>query len=258
MELALLRCKRGAPRGKLGLGLGIHGGGLAMVVETGDNFKGAEQMAGVESVLATLKKKGRPLSSFHKGDTIRFSNKMSHGSYVLTEAPGQGFAADFKPAATPGEILALGAFGGRYLNDCVDEFPAEWFWRAALLEKLAPGAPVGGDVAINAFHIDSRLPLSEWRKAGWIAGARQTRRASGARSILADPVKNPDERGWFQWYCRYWMGRRIPDLDAVQIQRWRAFSRHAGAVSGACKRGDLGCRPWQRQALLHWAWVYWT
>lgn len=259
MELTLLWCKRGLPPGELGLRLGIHGGGLVMVVEAGDNFKGAEQMEGVDALLATLKKKGRPLSSFHKGDTIRFSNKMSRGSYVLTEAPGQGFAADFKPAATPGEILALGAFGGRYLNDCLDEFPAEWFWRAALLEKLAPGAPQGGDVAINAFQIDSRLPLSEWRKAGWVAtGVRKTRRARGARSLLADPAKNPDERGWFQWYCRYWMGRRIPDLDAVQIQRWRAFSRHAGAVSGACKKGDLGCRPRQRQALLHWAWVYWA
>ena len=235
---------------------------------TGDNFKGAQQMEGVDALLAALKKKSRPLASFHKGDTVRFSNKMSRGSYVLTEAPGQGFAAEFKPAATPGEILALGAFGGRYLNDCVDEFPAEWFWRAALLEKLAPGAPLGGDVRINAFAIDSRLPLSEWRKAGWVAGRQkagwvasgsQTRRqVRGARSLLADPAKNPDERGWFLWYCRYWMGRRIPDLDAVQIQRWRAFSRHAGAVSGACKKGDLGCRPRQRQALLHWAWVYWS
>ena len=256
--------------------LRIHrGGDFGRVVVEGDNFKGAQQMAGVDALLAALKRKGRPLASFHKGDTVRFSNRMSRGSYVLTEAPGQGFAAEFKPAATPGEILALGAFGGRYLNDCVDEFPAEWFWRAALLETLAPGAPLGGDMGINAFHIDSRLPLSEWRKAGWIseastrgvparaAGAReasrQTRRqARGARSILADPAKNPDERGWFQWYCRYWLGRRIPDLDAVQIQRWRAFSRHAGAVSGACKKGDLGCRPRQRQALLHWAWVYWT
>jgi hypothetical protein len=225
----------------------------------------------MESVLVKLKK-GRPLASFHKGDTIQFSNKMAKGSYVLTEAPGEGFAPEFKPAATPGEILALGAFGGRYLNDCVDEFPAEWFWRAALLEKLAPGAPLGGDVTINAFAIDSRLPLSEWRKAGWIPargeasthrvaararpGAKRQTRRSG-RGILADPVKNPDERGWFQWYCRYWMGRRIPELDAVQIQRWRAFSRHAGAVRGACEPKDLTCRPRQRQALVHWAWPYW-
>ena len=263
MKFTLLRCKRGLPGRELGFRLRIHGGGLGLVGEARDNFKGAEQMD-VEGLRTTLKKKGRPLSSFHKGDTIRFSNKMSRGSYVLTEAPGQGFAADFKPVATPGEILALGAFGGRYLNDCVDEFPAEWFWRAALLETLAPGAPLGGDMEINAFHIDSRLPLSEWRKAGWVpaGGARaghQTRRhARGAREILADPAKNLDERGWFQWYCRYWMGRRIPDLDAVQIQRWRAFSRHAGAVRKGCKAGDLTCRPRQRQALLHWAWPYWT
>ena len=96
----------------------------------GGNFRDAEQMD--EDFIDMLKKKGRQLASFKKGDTIRFANKMTRGSYVLAEAPGQGFAAEFKPAATPGEILALGAFGGRYLNDCVDEYPAEWFWNAWL------------------------------------------------------------------------------------------------------------------------------
>jgi len=215
------------------------------------NFRDAEQM---DEMINMLKKKGRPLSSFHKGDTVRFSNKMSQGSYVLTEAPGEGFAAEFKPVATPGEILALGAFGGRYLNDCMDEFPAEWFWKALLLGRLAPDASAGGDVNINAFGVSSRLPLSEWRKAGWVPGSK----GKGNKAILSDAERNPDDRGWFQWYCRYWMGRRIPDLDAVQIQRWRAFARHAGAVRGACKAGDLTCRPRQRQALLHWSWPFWS
>jgi len=171
-------------------------------------------------------------------------------SYVLEENPGEGFAAEFKPYTTPGEILALGAFGGKYLNDCVEEFPAEWFLRARALGKLSPG---GADISLNYFKIDSRLPLSEWKKAGWVPGGKQLK---GVRGVLSDAERNPDIRGWFQWYCRYWMGRRIPELDSVQIQRWKNFKRHYGAVAAHCSAGDTECRPRQRQALLHWAWPF--
>lgn len=200
----------------------------------------------VEDMFKILKDKGRPLSSFKKGDTITVWNKMEKGSYVLTESPGQGFAEGFKPYLTPGEILSLGAFGGKYLNDCLLEFPAEWFWNAGLLGKLCPGEQ---NIEVNYFKIDSRLSLDEWKKAGWVPGGKKL---TGKRAVLSSA--NPDIRGWFQWYCRYWMGRRIPDLDAVQIQRWKNFVRHYGAVKKAC--GDLGCRPRQRQALLHWAWPF--
>ena len=209
-----------------------------------------------DSMMTILKENGTPLAQFSKGDTIYVWNKMRKGySYRLDAAPGdrKSWPADFRPAADPGEILALGAFGGRYLNDCVLEFPAEWFWRAGLLGKLAPEAPLGGNIELNALAIDSRLPLDEWRTAGWVPGGK---RLTGARAVLSDPARNPDERGWFQWYCRYWMGRRIPELDTVQIQRWRNFRRHYGAVKGACAAGDLTCRPRQRQALLHWAWPW--
>jgi hypothetical protein len=226
-----------------------------------------------DEMAKVLKEKGRPLSSFKKGDTIEVNNAMEKGySYTLEEDPGKGFAEGFKPFLDPGEILALGAFGGRYMNDCLLEFPAEWFWKAGLLGKLAPGAPLGGDVSLNYFKIDSRLPLPEWKKAGWVPGGKRMKgvlsdpavnkdesprpKASDRNRILADPRLNPDPRGWFQWYCRYWMGRRIPELDAVQIQRWRAFKRHSGAVQKGCKRGDMECRPRQRQALLHWAWDF--
>ena len=222
-----------------------------------------------DDMAVVLKDKGRGLKSFKKGDTIKVWNRMEKNySYVLSENPGEGLA--FKPHLNPGEILALGAFGGKYINDCLLEFPAEWFWHAGLLGKLSPSGGDssskgqalsttsfrGGDHSLNHFQIDSRLPLSEWKKYGWVPGMPSGKKLTGVRSVLSDPAKNPDERGWFQWYCRYWMGRRIPELDAVQIQRWKNFSRHYGAVTKNCAKGDLTCRPRQRQALLHWAWPF--
>jgi hypothetical protein len=206
----------------------------------------------VEDMFEILKEKGRALESFQKGDTIKVWNRMEKNySYILSEQPGRGFAEGFEPYLSPGEILALGAFGGKYLNDCILEFPAEWFWKAGLLGKLCPGA---ASIDVNYFKIDSRLPLTEWRKAGWVYSPHG-KKLTGKRAILSSP-ENPDVRGWFQWYCRYWMGRRIPELDEVQIQRWKNFRRHYGAVKKACPVGAMDCRPRQRQALLHWAWKF--
>lgn len=201
-----------------------------------------------EDMVAILSEKGKCLKEFHKGDTILIFNKMRQsGFYVLQEAPGANFDPDFKPYFTPGEMLRLGVFEGKYLNDCLLEYPAEWFLDALGQETLRPGKP---DVQVNLFKIVSRQPLNVWRDNGWAP-------SKGGKAkqypILANPSTNPDERGWFQWYCRYWLGRRIPDLDAVQIARWKAFTRHAGAIKANCKAGDLTCRPRQRQALLQWA-----
>jgi hypothetical protein len=199
----------------------------------------------VVEMLKAVKTKGRPLQEFHAGDTIHVSDKMTKNyTYTLTENPGQNLA--FQPYADPDEILCAGAFEGKYLNDCIEEFPAEWFLKAIALGKLSPQ---GGDVSLNAFEEHSRLPLSSWQKSGWVPG----KHISKKDPILSDPEKNPDIRGWFQWYCRYWMGRRLPELDEVQIKRWRAFTRHAGAIRANCDPHDLTCRPRQRQALLHWA-----
>ncbi len=147
-------------------------------------------------------------------------------AYALTEPAGRNFAAEFKPELTPKEMLALGVFGGKYMTDCTAEFPKSWFTKA----KLSPRAR---DAALNYFGVDASQPLSVWLAKGWI---------------------HPDDpRGWFQWYCRYYMGRRLADEDKRQIGRWKAMRRHAQQIRRRCEAGDLFCRPRQRQALLHWA-----
>jgi hypothetical protein len=201
----------------------------------------------VEDMTAILSKHGRLLSEFKAGMTIQVWNKMSKGySYKLEVNPGEEFHSEFKPYATPGEMLAAGAFEGKYLNDCILEFPAEWFWDAIQLDKLRPGK---SDVSVNLFSVDSRKSIQYWIDSGWIPGGHK----KGQYPELSDASINPDERGWFQWYCRYWMGRRIPVLDQIQIKRWKAFIRHAGQIKANCKPGDLECRPRQRQGLFQWA-----
>ena len=167
-----------------------------------------------------------PARSIKPGATIRVSDRMQRGySYKLVAPMGKNFDPGFKPYYTPKEMLEMGVFEGKYMNDCKKEFPADWFKNA----KLSP-VP---DPAVNYFKIKSRQPLQVWQKNGWIIG--------------------PDPRGWFQWYCRYYMGRRIPDVDAQQIKRWRAFARHSSQVKINCDPGDIWCRPRQRQALLQWS-----
>jgi len=145
--------------------------------------------------------------------------------YYRTEPAGKNFHPDFKPQLTPKQMLELGVFGGKYMTDCAKEFPDDWFDDARLCKEKH-------DPKLNYFGVNASQPLSVWRKKGWIW--------------------KDDPRGWFQWYCRYYMGRRCED-DERQIKRWRAIKRHITQVKKNCKRVDLTCRRRQRQALLHWA-----
>jgi len=157
--------------------------------------------------------------------TVTVSDKMQKNyRYALSAPVGRAFEPEFKPQLTPAQMLRLGVFGGKYMTDCRREFPRSWFAKA----KLSPSRY---DRACNFFGASQ--PLSEWRRKGWI---------------------HPDDpRGWFQWYCRYYLGRRLPDEDQRQIKRWKAIRRHVRQIQKHCEPGDLLCRRRQRQALLHWA-----
>src|ERR1700758_5345068 len=145
--------------------------------------------------------------------------------YTLSVPAGRQFDPEFTPELTPKEMLHLGVFGGKYMTDCTKEFPFDWFDGAKL-------SPRGHDSSLNYFGVSASQPLSVWRSKGWIAPE--------------------DPRGWFQWYCRYYLGRRMPEEDARQIRRWKAMRRHVRQIERNCERGDLRCRPRQRQALLQW------
>ena len=145
--------------------------------------------------------------------------------YFLTEQIGKNFHPDFRPQLSPKEMLELGVFGGKYMTDCTAEFPADWFENARLSSKIH--AP-----ELNLFNVNASQSLTEWRRKGWIY--------------------EEDPRGWFQWYCRYYMGRRCND-DSRQIKRWKCMRRHIGQITKNCRPSDIDCRPRQRQALLHWA-----
>lgn len=158
---------------------------------------------------------------------ITVNDKMQKGYvYFLSEPMGKNFDPEFKPELTPKQMLAMGIFGGRYMTDCGKEFPKDWYKKAKL-------CPERHDPKLNYFGINASKPLWFWRKKGWI---------------------HPDDpRGWFQWYCRYYMGRRIPLEDQRQIKRWKAIKRHIAQLKKHCEQGNILCRPKQRQAILHWA-----
>jgi hypothetical protein len=203
-----------------------------------------------QTMIDILQEKGNISKKFKKGSTIHVWNKMEKSySYTLQEAPGTNFDSEFNPHFTPQEMLRLGVFEGKYLNDCLLEFPAEWFIDAITFHKLSPKVP---NTLMNLFQVKSRQPLSIWDENGWLPSSKTIKKPRHPE--LASKSINPDERGWFQWYCRYWLGRRIPTIDAIQISRWKAFARHAGQIKANCPSWDLDCRPIQRQALLQWSW----
>lgn len=153
------------------------------------------------------------------------NSMQSNYVYYLTEPIGKNFDPEFKPQLTPQEMISLGVFDGHYGTVNKNEFPKEWFTHSKLI-------PEGRDPNLNFFKIHASQSLEVWQKKGWI---------------------HPDDpQGWFLWYCRYYMGRRMED-DERQIKRWKAMTRHIAQIKKNCAIGDFNCHRKQRQALLHWA-----
>lgn len=175
----------------------------------------------LQSKFKDLVSKSKSIKEFTPGTVVK---TKSGCDYVLTAPVGQSYHDDFNPVFTPIEMLQMGVFEGKYLNDCVGEYPREFFESA----KVSLTSP---NENINYFQIKSRSPLSQWQEKGWI--------------------NDQDPKGWFEWYCRYYLGRRTNDDDR-QIKRWKAFARHAGQIKKNCP-GDLSKRKRQRQALLQWS-----
>ena len=131
----------------------------------------------------------------------------------------------FKPQLSPKKMLELGIFGGAYFGQNIKEYPKSWFEKAKISKNF--------DVNLNRFKIAAGLSREHWIEKGWI--------------FKEDPL------GWFQWYCRFSLGRRIAHIDEIQIKRWKNFTRHVEAIEKNCDSGDLTCRRRQRQAILQWA-----
>jgi nicotinamide riboside transporter PnuC len=94
-------------------------------------------------------------------------------------------------------------------------------------------------------------------------------------------ISDVDPYGWFQWYCRFYRGRRSSD-DARQISRWKALAGTKGRFkSQLCNKilqkasilslasatskqnqtammtaiNDVSISPVVRQTLFHWGLV---
>jgi hypothetical protein len=197
-------------------------------------------------------KKSKFLKSFKKGKKIKVSNRMQKNySYVLIYNCGKKLREggvdengdlikypDFKPKYSPGQMLNMGVFEGKYCNDQIFEFPREWYFSSVKNGKFNEKkfSPEYADSKCNYFGVKSRQSLQEWRRKGWIPCA----------------VGDKDTRGWFEWFCRYWLGRRQPNVDSVQIKRWKSFKRHYAQYLKHTK-GAPGKHPKRRQALLQWS-----
>ena len=117
------------------------------------------------------------------------------------------------------------------------EYPKEWF---AGLGRTRT-ARVGYVHTRNKYRVKAGQDQAFWEEHGWII--------------------DQDPRGWFQWYCRFYLGRRTAD-DARQISRWCGVAGAKGRWKTAlCKKcvyankrwDDQSVSPVIRQTMLHWA-----
>jgi len=158
---------------------------------------------------------------------------------------------EFKPNLSPHQILKMGAFGGTYFRpiyssvtkkhykseDVIKEYPKSWF-KGIDIEKMVTSSKY--DKKVNKYGVKCGSELEDWEKSGW--------------------MHEQDPYGWFQWYCRFYMGRRIKEEDDRQISRWLGLGRFKNRLYGMIEKkkgieslNDITISPVIRQVLQHWA-----
>ena len=153
---------------------------------------------------------------------------------------------NFNPNKSPIEVIKEGAFGGIYFRDIYSNVNKKWyknswkeFFKSLNLENIDPRYYSSNfyDVKINKYRVKFSTSLRFWENKGWI-----------------NPIA---PYGWFQWYCRYYLGRRSSD-DKRQIKRWKNIvTRFKGILvkitkNKGAKFNDYSISPKIRQIFLHW------
>jgi len=173
--------------------------------------------------------------------------KDKKGRLVFPDFP------DFKPSLTPKEVLQLGSFGGtyfrpiyssvtkqKYKDEAWKELPASWLEGLNIRTQVASSVY---DNSKNKYKVKCGASLEEWENSGW--------------------MHKQDPYGWFQWYCRFYQGRRTED-DVRQVGRWSKCCGPKGRwknnlISKCAKAGcgfdNFGVSPVVRQTLQHWGYV---
>eukprot|EP01001_Neometanema_parovale_P008274 NODE_4555_length_1047_cov_118.136364_g4352_i0.p1 GENE.NODE_4555_length_1047_cov_118.136364_g4352_i0~~NODE_4555_length_1047_cov_118.136364_g4352_i0.p1 ORF type:complete len:268 (+),score=47.74 NODE_4555_length_1047_cov_118.136364_g4352_i0:58-804(+) len=178
------------------------------------------------------------------------TTRSTKGEVVFADFP------DFRPNLTPEEVLRQGSFGGTYFrtihssvtkqthSGAWKELPSDWIKGLKVSTMLA--APWKSyDAGVNKYKVKSGQTLEAWEESGWI--------------------HPQDPFGWFQWYCRFYQGRRSED-DERQVSRWKkccgARGRWKGnlvakVLASGKRHDDPSVSPVVRQTLHHWARPSW-
>jgi hypothetical protein len=147
----------------------------------------------------------------------------------------------FYPNLTPRQVIEAGAFGGCYFGYPIDErvdYDYDTLFKYHF-EGLDEELYLGRDYKpkSNKWKIRSGKDYRFWKDMGW--------------------MHKDDPYGWFEWWCKYDMGRRHED-DKRQISRWQAFCGNEGRWRNNIYRQvqksgeDWTVSPRIQQSLLHW------
>lgn len=185
-------------------------------------------------------------------DTKNNSDGGKNTSEIKRNEKGQLVFKDhpeFTPNMTPKEVLQGGSFGGTYFRpiyssitkqhykDVWQELPEDWLDGLNISKQVASSTYREN---VNTYNVKCGGSLEMWESSGWI--------------VPQDPY------GWFQWYCRFYQGRRTMD-DARQISRWAKCAGVKGrwrqnlitkVVRSGCAYDNSGVSPVVRQTLQHW------